>query len=373
MPRAGAGEGASGRDTAIDSLRGLCIVAMVVAHLAKGSWLDQAAHPLPGVDGASGFFLLSGLLVGLVQRATIERHGESAGRRKLLRRVGLLYLAHLAISGLALTVVAFDSTRAAELPSVAGEGGWALALLRAVTLQINPAYVSVLSVYVVVMLAVLPLLWALHRGRWALGAGYAVIVYGIGIASPGLTEMAQRGGDRGGWSYGAWFGVFAVGATIGWSWRRPGVQSAVRSRRALVIGTAAMAVGTVVAVLMTSTGIAVRVIEKETFGPGRILLALAVFFVLWRAVTAVQRVPAVRTAIRPLTDVGQFSLDSYLILSIAVLVVPSLGDHDQSSATGVLVAVLVLACCVGWARGRIWLKSRSGASATVVAGRADHL
>jgi hypothetical protein len=73
------GVAGGGRDRAIDVLRGLCIVSMTTAHLAAGSRPWQVFHLGTFVDGAVGFGFLSGLVLGMTQRRTIDR-GRPARR-----------------------------------------------------------------------------------------------------------------------------------------------------------------------------------------------------------------------------------------------------------------------------------------------------
>ena len=108
----------SGRDRAIDVLRGLCIVSMTTAHLAAGSWPWQIFHIGTFIDGAVGFVFLSGLVLGITQRRAIERGGLLAGQRKLLRRIVVIYCANIALCLLAFATVAVDPARESTYPSV---------------------------------------------------------------------------------------------------------------------------------------------------------------------------------------------------------------------------------------------------------------
>src|SRR3954454_9734595 len=101
----------SSRDTAIDALRGACIVSMTTAHLAAGSWPYLFTHSAVFIDGAVGFVLLSGVMVGRTQRRIADRDGLLAGQRKLLRRIGVIYAAHLALCVVGFLVVAVDPVR----------------------------------------------------------------------------------------------------------------------------------------------------------------------------------------------------------------------------------------------------------------------
>src|SRR5919201_4101088 len=92
-----------GRDLRIDFLRGLCVIAMIVDHVAGASWL----YAITGgnrfyTSAAEGFVFVSGLVAGRAYTRFIDRDGLGYGLGRLLRRAGQLYL--LAI-GLTLVVV----------------------------------------------------------------------------------------------------------------------------------------------------------------------------------------------------------------------------------------------------------------------------
>lgn len=350
-----------GRDSAIDTVRGLCVLSMVTGHLALGSWLSSLAHPVPFVDGATGFVLLSGLLVGMVQRSTMRGAGERAGYARLLRRTRVVYAGHLAIVVVALVAGAVDAART-DLPTPAGEGGWPLALLRAAALQVNPPLASVLSMYVLVMLAAVPLLGLLHRGRPVLAAGYALVVYAAGVARPAWSQLVQQEGARGGWSVAAWFGLFAVGALIGWHWRGERLQRLVRTRRALAAGLALAAAGVALATSLPTTGPSIRVLDKDAFGPGRLLLAVVVVFVLWRAAELALRARSTRSLLRPVATIGSRSLDCYLILAAVALLGPSVQPHDPAGPAGPALATATVGACWAWASVRSWWRERRARS-----------
>ena len=56
------------RDIAIDLVRCFCVISMTVGHIASSWPLTLATHPVLYSSGASGFVMLSGLVLGKVQR-----------------------------------------------------------------------------------------------------------------------------------------------------------------------------------------------------------------------------------------------------------------------------------------------------------------
>ena len=128
----------SGRDRAIDVLRGLCIISMTTAHLAAGSWPWRIFHLGTFVDGAVGFVFLSGVVLGITQRRAIERAGLLAGQRKLLRRIVVIYCANIGLCLLAFGMVAIDPVRESTYPSVESLGGPLPAAAASLSLRFSP-------------------------------------------------------------------------------------------------------------------------------------------------------------------------------------------------------------------------------------------
>lgn len=89
----------TGRDLRIDFLRGFCVFAMVVDHIAGSSFLY-------GVTGgnrfytsaAEAFIFISGLVMGLVYRRFVERDGIGLALRRGLERAVTLYLVTITLS-----------------------------------------------------------------------------------------------------------------------------------------------------------------------------------------------------------------------------------------------------------------------------------
>ncbi len=342
------------RDRAIHTVRGLCVLSMVTGHLAYGTWLSGVFHPVPHVDGAGGFVLVSGLLVGVVQRSTMSRRGEAVGYKKLLRRTGVVWTGHICVCALALVVGTLDRARE-DLPSVVGEGGWALTAARVATLQVNPPSVSVLSLYVCAMLASLPLLGLLRRGRWITASTYVLVVYAVGVGAPALSYLRQHEGVRGGWAIAAWFGLFGFGVLVGWIWRNPKTQAVLRSSSALCAGVALSIAGPVLAGQLPSTGPSIRILDKQNFGPGNFLITVVVIITTWRLIDLACRATAVRRLLGPVALLGTRSLDCYLILALPVVIHPSLSVPTATETFTLqefVVVVATLLACWSWARLR---------------------
>ncbi|MGE3445936.1 MAG: OpgC domain-containing protein [Acidimicrobiia bacterium] len=213
----------SNRDTAIDAIRGVCIFSMMTGHLAEDSRLYTVTHELRWVDGAYGFVLLSGLVLGIVHNRVIARNGLHASWRKLSKRVGVIYIAHLATLGVALAIRA-GTGRPTELPTISDLGGTARALINILTLKIQPENFDILAMYVFLLALAIPVVWLLHRRltHVVLACSAAVYVYsqlrpaGLRRASPAFHRFGPP------WNIGAWQMLFVVGLVAGWHWQAIG-------------------------------------------------------------------------------------------------------------------------------------------------------
>ena len=337
-----------GRDMAIDVMRGLCIVSMTTAHLAAGSWPFQATHFAILVDGAVGFVLLSGLVVGMTQRRTIERVGLLGGERRLFRRTAVVYAAHLALCVVAFAVVALDPSRIGPYVSVEALGGPLPATIATLGLQVNPHYTSILSLYVVLLLLGMAAVAALAHRQVPLVVIGSLALYGAGFRWPATFNFSSQPGVPGAVNWATWQLLFIGALLVGWYWRTAPVRWALASRASwcsaalLVIAGAAIGWWMRLGADTPWKSVLAHIFSEGTLGPGTILLAFAASAVIY---------PPCRWLVRragpllsPIARIGRHSLDCYLILSVAVIVLPSVFRYDTAGllAVGVTVDLLVV-------------------------------
>lgn len=332
------------RDRALDAVRGLCIVSMTSAHLAPNTPPTRALHLLPWVDGASGFVLVSGLVLGMVLPGRVARGGGGAAARSLVRRARLLYLTHVAAVLLALA----SGLVVAHSHPLDGH-----ALLATLTLQLNPVNVNILSLYVVLLLLAVPATALLRRGRlgW-LGVASAAL-YVVGQVAPVVTTLPADGPLEFNWA--AWQLLFLSALAVGWTWRTHGLQARVQSPRVVAVATGGLVVvvaaGLAATLLDRAEPVAGWVFDKGDAGPGRVLLAWLAFVVLYRCTAlATARLP--RPLLAPLEVVGRRSLDSFVILTVGTLLVAAVLPVDRSRVVSVAIAVAALVAMGVWAWSR---------------------
>jgi len=356
---------AGGRDRAIDVLRGLCIISMTTAHLAAGSWPWQVFHVAVLVDGAVGFVLLSGVVLGMTQYRTIERAGLPAARRRLLRRTGLIYVVNLGLCLVALAVVAGDSIRTAEIFRVESLDGPLPLVVAALTLKLNPHYTSILSLYVVLLLLSIGAVAALARHQVQVVVGCSFVLYVAGYLWPAVFTFPLYPGVAGAVNWATWQPLFMSGLLAGWYWHALPVRAALGSRAVLVSCIAfVLATGTL-GWLLTHGSLApwkswvAQAFTEGKLAPGTIVMALAAVLVGYRACLVLVRVAY--PILSPIARIGRHSLDCYVILSVAVLLLPGLYRYPPTGivAIGVTFAMLVVMFC--WSALRDWIARRSDA------------
>ncbi len=163
--------GSSERVTALDGLRGLCLVLMLMSHLQlSGGFALYALHPgqIGFVQSAQGFFFVSGLLVGLVHVRACERGDAAAVRRRLWRRALTLYGWNLGllvvVLGLASAVPLSWAVYRWWLGELVEPGG-SVTLLAALLLY-QPVYLDILPQYIFFLLVSPLFLRWLARRNW---------------------------------------------------------------------------------------------------------------------------------------------------------------------------------------------------------------
>jgi hypothetical protein len=356
-----AAHGLSGRDRAIDFTRGVCIISMICAHIAGDSGLHAVTHVLVWVDGSMGFVFLAGVVLGMVRRRTSERFGLRHTTLVTLARTRLIYVAHVLITLLALVV----GTVATGSDGVSAETyGWPESILRTLVLALNPP-LSILGLWVVLLLVAVPALYLLGKGYLWLMLCLSFAAYAAGKAIPFATGLPGQGSDQA-FQVEAWQFLFCLGLAIGWVWREDRVQRFIASRRILAAALVFVVLAAVLAHFAVRAQIFTGLTEtlllqgfsKLDLGPAAIAFSLAVALVIYSAAKWAAGT-RVAPAMRPVTLLGSYSLDSYIISTIAAITLPAALHYDQAGRLAELLAIAVVAACLAWAYGRKALKIRA--------------
>ena len=200
------------RDTRIDFFRGIALLCIFVDHIPGNIISRLTLHNMGFSDAAELFVLLGGVSAALA-------YGRRPNADQLIiKRVGRIYLAHVAlvlfIAGM--MAVAAKSTgnpllavHATLLPFAEDPIG---ALWLTLTLRLQPAYINILPLYLMLLLW-LPVSLRLARASSALALSVATLIWLF--AAVCQANLSLDGG--GGWFFNplSWQLLFNIGIVIG--------------------------------------------------------------------------------------------------------------------------------------------------------------
>jgi hypothetical protein len=218
------------RDLRLDFFRGLALFCIFIDHIPNNIVAQFTIQSVMFADAAEVFIWISGYTAGMVYGRAMERQGFVIAGVRIYHRVWQLYVAHVFLfmmfmATVAYTVGALNSSLYAEEFGAANflnEPG--LAVVKALTLQFQPAFMDVLPLYIV-LLAVLPFALAGFRS-WTGVIIFASFVLWVAVQfDKRIVLLAYPGPDRV-WFFNpfAWQALFLLGAWLGWRSNGDGVS-----------------------------------------------------------------------------------------------------------------------------------------------------
>lgn len=207
------------RDERIDFLRGLALIFIFVDHVPDSLLSLLTLRSYAFADGAELFFFLSGFVAAMVYGRTAETRGRAAAVWRIWRRAWVLYIAQILLFVFLVAEISL---------AVAGTGhafyhdhfrlGAFLArpdtaVVHALLLRYQPAYLDILPVYVLLLLAFPAILLGLARNHWLVLLPSAVLYLIVQIWA--VTPHTFPNGE--GWFFNplAWQFLFVLGASFG--------------------------------------------------------------------------------------------------------------------------------------------------------------
>lgn len=158
----------SNRILALDLFRGYLLVVILIDHLAQfpGVFELMTGKGWLWSSAAEGFFIISGMMVGLIRGKDLRTQSFKQVWLKLWRRGGQLYLWSIGLT-LAFTAIGSLFIGHADLkPGLASGIDWPTLVSQTVTFQYVYGWADFLSHYALCMLAAPFALYVLHRGWW---------------------------------------------------------------------------------------------------------------------------------------------------------------------------------------------------------------
>ena len=168
-----------GRIVSLDLMRGWFLVVIILDHL---SYFPNGLTFISGdsrlfVSAAEGFFLISGLVLGIVRGAKLIDQPFKSVTKKLLSRSFALYLTSITITTISIIIGwLFVGNDGVKSPLPTPWSDIPLLILRIITFQEFYGWADYLRLYSLFLLASPLFMWLLRKGRWyiALGASTAV-------------------------------------------------------------------------------------------------------------------------------------------------------------------------------------------------------
>ncbi len=308
----------AGRDMRVDFFRGLALWWIFTDHIPD-NWLNQfSLRNFALCDSAEVFVLLAGYGAGLAYGRSMDRNGWVYAAADTARRAWTLYIAHIFLFVVFAAQVSYSATtldRADYLDEihldVLGEEPYR-AMLEALMLHFQPAYLDILPMYVALLLlfaAVMPLL------RWP---------HILAVLSFALYATARIGGYNlpsitgGGWYFNplTWQLLFILGAIMAYTptgHPGPRVRRAVDALSGLVVVFGLLMQFVVwrhpdlTAHLPGRVARALLSVDKEGLHPFRLISILSLVWIVSRLVPSGARWLSSRWA-GPFVLCGQHSL-----------------------------------------------------------------
>lgn len=214
--------GGAGRDLRLDFFRGLALVSIFVDHVPDNVLAQFTLQSVMFSDAAEVFILISGYTAGMVYCRAVDRQGLLVAGVRVYHRVWQLYVAHVFLfmmfmATMAYTVDTLDkSLYAEEFHAADFLAEPDVAVVKALTLQFQPAFMDILPLYIV-LLAALPLVLAGFRLRPEVVLLASLALWLAVQLDPRVALSAYPGPNRV-WFFNpfAWQALFFLGAWLGW-------------------------------------------------------------------------------------------------------------------------------------------------------------
>jgi hypothetical protein len=355
------------RDLRLDLLRGLAVIMMVADHVGgQQSWL----YTITGGDrffisAAEGFVFISGLVMGIVYVKLVATKGLEAAIFKALRRAWTLYglTVTLTLTWAAISV-AMDLPWKPEITRLDATGF----VIGVLTLHRSFYLTDVLLLYTLLVLAAIPMLAILARGRtWPVLA----LSWGLWALWQHFPEQARfpwAVTDNSVFQFSAWQVLFLTGLVIGY--RRERIERLLAGwSRLLTLGVSGMLAAASIVLYRTRyevlqalwprsdpDQILDHVFGKADVRAGR-LVVFAIFAVFTYTLLTLSWVPVERALGRLLLPLGQNALGAYVVHLFAVGLVTHSGWRlfgfgprtklDNTASQALAIGLVWLAVTVG--------------------------
>jgi hypothetical protein len=211
-----------GRDLRLDFFRGLALFCIFLDHIPGNPLAQFTLQAVMFGDATEVFILISGYTAGMVYGRAMIRQGFLIAAVRIGRRVWQLYVAHVFLFMIFMATVAYAvgslnrSLFAEEFLAADFLNEPGVAVIKALTLQFQPAYMDILPLYIV-LLAAFPVMLAGFRAWPRLVLGVSFVLWVAVQVDPRIALPAYPGPSRV-WFFNpfGWQALFFLGAWLGW-------------------------------------------------------------------------------------------------------------------------------------------------------------
>ncbi|MGG5821810.1 OpgC family protein [Falsiroseomonas sp. HW251] len=348
-----------GRDLRADVCRGLALWMIMINHMPGNGLTVLTLRHFALADAAEAFVLLAGYAAAFAFAGPADRKGMPFAAAAVLRRIGVLYVAHIFLLVLFTAQVGASARaldRAFYIDELAldplGEDPYST-LTQALMLRFQPHFLDILPLYIVLLALLIPAL-AIRRYGWALlGVSVAVWLF----ARWADVNFLLLSGE--GWQFNplAWQLLFFCGFLIGQAVRgQPG--PGLPPRKAWLTGLAVLVVAAGVAWQLSwqfrpdwgeeLSGLLAALlvqVDKTSLHPARLATILALAYLVGHYLP--RDWPPLRgPLLRPFLQMGQHSLPVFcggILVSFLGRLALEAEDGPLSLAAVNILAFLLLA------------------------------
>lgn len=358
------------RDIRVDFFRGYALFCIFVDHIPDHVMWVFTLQVLGPSDATETFIFLAGYAAAIAYGRALDRHGLAYAAVAVGRRIWTLYIVHVFMFVAFVGQVSWSAARFANPAYIEEQKVGAFleqpyeAVLEALTLRFQPAFMDILPLYIVMLALFILFLPLLRRPLWLVLVSGTLYVF---VRLTGVTPGTMSGD----WYFNplAWQFLFMIGAAMG---RLSEADRArlLRHRRillslAVVIAAAGLAISAVwripsAYVLLPepiAQAIATR-IDKSSLHPARLLHFLALAYLVSRVVGP-EAAWATSPPALPFTLTGQHGLTVFALgVFLSFLGRIIMQELDGSLPTQVAIAAGGLALTVALAAGQAWYDAK---------------
>ena len=204
------------RDLRVDFFRGLALWWIFIDHIPE-NWIARfSLQNFALCDATEVFVLLAGYAAGLAYGGSMDRHGWVYAAADVVKRAWTLYVVHIFLFVVFSAQVSFSATaldRSEYLEElgldVLAEAPYR-AMLEALTLHFQPAYLNILPLYIALLVMFIAMLPLLHHNAVLMLISLSLYVT---ARAANLNFSSWTGG---GWYFNplAWQILFVIGANL---------------------------------------------------------------------------------------------------------------------------------------------------------------